>query len=238
MNKVQSGLLDALTPQAINFQSNAIQLGDMEGRILVITDYPPSVGAAWLARITQIPGVAASLHITPTNSADLVEDITKAIGEYSSKLAEGGNALVMQRNEQALTDAEALLRKIDLEQQNIFYLTVVLLITASDREILDRRTRQVEASLASAGMRGRTLIFRQEQGLKSVGPWMILEPEIQSAGGRNMPVETIAASFPFVSGGLSDASGVMLGRDQSGGVVVADIWKKDGDRTNSMWTIR
>jgi type IV secretory pathway VirB4 component len=237
MNKVQSGLLDALTPQAINFQSNAIQLGDMEGRILVVTDYPPSVGAAWLARITQIPGVAASLHITPTNSADLVEDITKAIGEYSSKLAEGGNALVMQRNEQALIDAETLLRKIDLEQQNIFYLTVILLITASDREILDRRTRQVEASLASAGMRGRTLIFRQEQGLKSVGPWMILEPEIQLAGGRNMPVETIAASFPFVSGGLNDASGVMLGRDQSGGVVVADIWKREGDRTNSNWTI-
>ena len=66
---------------------------------------------------------------------------------------------------------------------------------------------------------------------------MILEPEIQLAGGRNMPVETIAASFPFVSGGLNDASGVMLGRDQSGGVVVADIWKREGDRTNSNWTI-
>ena len=234
---IQSGLLDALAPQAINFQSNVLQFGDLEGRVLVITDYPPAAGTAWLSRVTQIPGVTSSLHITPTNSAELIEAISKAIGEYSSRLSQGGNALIMQRTKQALEDAETLLKKIDLEQQNIFYMAVILFITAVDRETLDRRTRQVEASLAAAGMRGRTLLFRQEQGLKSVGPWMILEPEMQLAGGRNMPVETVAASFPFVSGGLNDASGIMLGRDQAGGVVVIDIWRRGGDRTNSNWTI-
>lgn len=236
-NSIQSGLLDALAPQAINFQSNVMQFGDLEGRVLVITDYPPTAGTAWLSRVTQIPGVTSSLHITPTNSAELIEAISKAIGEYSSRLTQGGNALILQRTEQALEDAETLLKKIDLEQQNVFYMTVILFITAIDRETLDRRTRQVEASLAAAGMRGRTLLFRQEQGLKSVGPWMILEPEMQLSGGRNMPVETVAASFPFVSGGLNDASGIMLGRDQAGGVVVIDIWQRGGDRTNSNWTI-
>lgn len=236
-NVIQSGLLDALAPQAINFQSNVLQFGDLEGRLLVITDYPPAVGTAWLSRVTQIPGVTSSLHITPTNSTDLIESINKAIGEYTARLEQGGNALIKQRTEQALIDAETLLKKIDLEQQNVFYMTVILFITATDRETLNRRTRQVEASLAAAGMRGRTLLFRQEQGLKSLGPWMELQPELFSVGGRNMPVETVAASFPFVSGGINDASGVMLGRDQAGGIVVIDIWRRGGDRTNSNWTI-
>lgn len=234
---IKSGLLDALAPQAINFGTNILRFGDLEGRVLVITDYPPAAGIAWLSRVTQIPGVTSSLHISPTNSAELIESINKAIGEYASRLEEGGNALIRQRTEQALLDAEVLLKKIDQEQQNIFYLTVVLLITAADKEILDRRTRQVEASLAAAGMRGRTLLFRQEQGLKSLGPWMELQEELFLAGGRNMPIETVAAAFPFVSGGLNDASGILLGRDQAGGVVVIDIWEKGGDRVNSNWTI-
>lgn len=237
MDTIQSGLLDALAPQAIHFQKDALQLGDLEGRVVIITDYPPSVGTAWLARVTQIPGITTTLHVTPTNSAELIKSITKATGEYSSRLTMGGNALVMQRTEQALKDAKTLLKKIDLEQQNVFYLTVLLLVVAPDRETLDRRTRQVASALAAAGMRGRALIFRQEQGLRSVGPWGILEPELLKAGGRNMPVETVAASFPFVSSGINDASGVMMGRDQAGGVVVVDIWKRGGDITNSNWTI-
>lgn len=237
MKEYKSGLLDALAPQALQFRSNMVQFGDQTGRVMVITDYPPQAGTAWLARVAQIPGVIASLHVTPSNSADLVDNINKAVGEYSSRLEQGGNALIMQRTEQALKDAQELLKKIDLEQQNIFYLTVILFVSANDIDSLNRRTRQVEAALAAAGMRGRTLLYRQEQGLRSVGPWALLDPEIQTAGGRNMPSETIAASFPFVAGGINDASGTMLGRDRGGGLVILDIWQRGSDRTNSNWTI-
>lgn len=237
MSEYKSGLLDALAPQALQFQSNIIQFGDVVGRVMLITDYPSQAGTAWLARVTHIAGVTASLHVIPTESADLIGVINKAIGEYSSRLELGGNALVMQRTERALNDAQDLLKKIDLEQQNVFYFTAILFVTAIDIDNLNRRTRQVEASLAASGMRGRTLLLRQEQGLISVGPWALLDPEIQKAGGRNMPSETVAASFPFVAGGINDASGIMLGRDRDGGLVILDIWHRGGNRTNSNWTI-
>jgi len=234
---IQSSLLDVLSPQAIQFQNNYIHFGDLQARVLVVTDYPSSVGSAWLARITKISGVTTSMHITPTNSADLVQEISKAIGEYESRLEEGGKALLKQRTKQSLKDAEKLLKDIDQEQQNVFYLTLILFITANDIDSLNRRTKQVEAALAAARMRGRTLLFRQEQGLKSIGPWAMLDPDIKKAGGRNMPSSTIAAAFPFVSDGINDASGIMLGRDRDGGLVIIDIWQRGGDRTNSNWTI-
>lgn len=237
MKTIKSGILDALTPQAISFKSNELQFGDLKGRIMVITDYPPQVATAWLARVTQIPGVTASLHISPTNANDLVNEINKAIGEYTGRLNQGGNALIIQRTEQALKDADSLLKKIDQEQQNVFYLTVILFIAAVDSDSLNMRTRRVESALAAAGMRGRTLLFRQEQGLRCVGPWAVLDPELLKAGGRNMPSETVAASFPFVAGGFNDASGVMLGRDRDGGLVLLDMWGRSKDRTNSNWTI-
>jgi type IV secretory pathway VirB4 component len=59
------------------------------------------------------------------------------------------------------------MRKTDQEQQQVFYVTVVLMVLAYNQQELDRRTRQVEASLAASGMRGRALIFLQEEGLKA-----------------------------------------------------------------------
>ena len=35
-------------------------------------------------------------------------------------------------------------------------------------------------------------MFRQEEGLRTVGPYGILVPEIAQIGARNMPVETLA----------------------------------------------
>lgn len=233
----RSGIVDSLAPQALEFSARQIAFGDQLGRILVITDYPPRVTPAWLSRIASMTGVVCSTHITPTDPAQLVTNINRSIGELTGRLEQGGNALIMQRTEQALKDAQELLRKIDQEQQQVFYITVVLMVLAHDQETLDRRTRQVEAALAAAGMRGRTITFRQEEGLKAAGPWALLPPGIKDAGARNMPAETVAASFPFTASGINDGSGIVLGKDRDGGLVLVDIWRRGGDRTNSNWTV-
>ncbi|ADH59869.1 type IV secretory pathway VirB4 components-like protein [Thermoanaerobacter mathranii subsp. mathranii str. A3] len=234
---VLTGLVDMISPQALEFNARQIVFNDQLARIMVIAGYPPKVSAAWLSRTAGMPGVICSVHLEPTDSIDLINSLNKAIGEYAGRLEMGGNALSMQRTEQALKDAEELMRKIDQEQQQVFYVTVVLMILASDQQELDRRTRQVEASLAASGMRGRVLIFRQEAGLKAAGPFCTLPNKVKETGARNMPAETAAASFPFTASGINDGSGVVLGKDRDGGLVLVDIWKRGGDRTNSNWTI-
>ncbi|TYP56840.1 VirB4 family type IV secretion system protein [Thermosediminibacter litoriperuensis] len=234
---ILTGLIDMLSPQALEFNARQITFNDQLARIMVISGYPPKVNAAWLSRIALLPGVVCAVHIEPTDPTNLVLSINKAIGEYAGRLEMGGNALTMQRTEQALKDAQDLLRKIDQEQQQVFYITVILMVLAPDQQTLDRRTRQVEAALAASGMRGRTLVFRQEDGLKAAGPWCVLPEDVREAGARNMPAETVAASFPFTASGINDGSGIVLGRDRDGGLVLVDIWKRGGDRTNSNWII-
>lgn len=234
---VLTGLIDMISPQALEFNARQIVFNDQLARILVIAGYPPKVNAAWLSRIAGMPGVVCSVHVEPTDHTNLIMSLNKAIGEYAGRLEMGGNALTMQRTEQALKDAEELMRKIDQEQQQVFYVTVVLMVLAPDQQELDRKTRQVEAALAASGMRGRVLIFRQEEGLKAAGPFCTLPDEVKEAGARNMPAETVAASFPFTASGINDGSGVVLGKDRDGGLVLVDIWKRGGDRTNSNWTI-
>ena len=230
-------MLDITLPQALDFAAKAITLGDQAARVMAITAYPPKVPAAFLARLANMPGVTLSIHLNPTDATDLVKAINKAIGEYSGRIEAGGNALTIQRLEQLLGDAQELLRKLDQEQQQVLYVTVIVLLTANDTKELDRRTRQIESMLAATGMRARGAIFRQDEGLQAAGPWLSLPEGIKESFSRNMPAETAAAMFPFAVAGINDGSGILLGRDRDGGAVLLDIWRREGDRTNSNLTI-
>lgn len=231
-----SGLLNVLAPMAFDFRQRQLTMGDMLCRVLVITGYPSQVEPAWLSKLVTMPGVFASVHVTPTDPLNLVNNINTSIGELAGRV-DSGKALYKMRAQKSLKDAEILLKKIDQEQQNVFYVTVVFLVLAHDEDTLNRRSRRLESALAAPGMRGRTLIFRQEEGLMAAGPWAILPEKVSRAGRRNMLSETVAASFPFASGGIKDGLGGVLGRDKSGGLVLLDTWKRGGDRPNSNWLI-
>lgn len=232
-----AGFLDVMATQGLKFDSRSFEMGDLHYRIITVTGYPPKVGTAWLSRITGLPGVIASIHSKPTDPHELIQQINVSMGEMASRLDNGGNPVSMKRAESKYEAAEALLKKIDKEQQTVVNLTVVLSVSGKDRDELNLRSRKVESALASSGMRGRASLFRQEEGLESVGPWAKLNHQIEQIGSRNMPSETVAAAYPFVFSGLNDGSGVLLGTDKTGGIVLCDFWKRDGSRTNSNMTV-
>lgn len=227
-----SGILDFIAPTALAFNNRDMVAGSQYGATLVITDYPSEAGIAWLSKIVTMSGVSASIHIQQTDAFDLIKSINVSIGEYQSRIYQGGNAIQIQRAEKGLKDAEELLKKIDQEQQQVVYMTVALFISAEHKDELDQRVKRVESRLASSGMRGRLPMFKQEEAYRTVYPANILEPDLMALGARNMPIESVSASYPFVYSGLNDGFGVLLGQDASGGLVLVDIWQRGGDRTN------
>ncbi len=237
MKNVLPDMLDIVLPPALNFMPRHIDMGDQAVRVLAVTAYPPKVGAAFLARLASVSGVTLSMHIEPTDAEALIKGINRAVGDYAGRLEMGGNALTVQRLERSLEDAQALLRKLDQEQQQVFFVTVLVLVTAREKAELDKRVKMIEGMLAAAGIRARPLVFRQEAGFRAVGPWQALDLDIRRPFARNMPAETVAAAYPFTVAGLNDGGGVLLGRDRDNGLVLLDIWKREGDRTNSNLTI-
>ncbi|MBV6717204.1 VirB4 family type IV secretion system protein [Paenibacillus chitinolyticus] len=231
-----SGLLDYISPSGLDIKPKNIMLGSANSRVLVINAYPTEVKAGWLSKITKMPGVTVTVHAVPTDPFHLLNEIKIAMGEAEAKM-ETGNAVTRKRAKKQYDDCEILIKKIDEEQQKVYNAVVVILVTASDPDVLDIRVRNVEQRLSGMGMKGRAPIHRQEEGLISVGPWGKLDPDIFKFGYRNMPAESVAAMYPFVYSGINDMDGVLLGRDTTGGIVLIDIWKRGGDRTNSNLTI-
>ena len=217
-----AGLSDVLAPPALDFGRQSLVLGDVEAEVLVITDYPPRVGQAWLARLGSLEGVSLSVHLAPSDPVRLLKALNNSVQEYTSRLAQGSNALATSRWEQSLGDAKALLKQIDQESQRVYGVAVVLLVVAPDAEELARRVRSVEAVCAGASMRVRPAAFRQEDGVRAAGPWGWLPQGIAEMASREMPATTVAAAHPWVSSGANHGHGIIMGRDDAGGIVLVD----------------
>lgn len=219
-------LVDIVAPPGLRFNQRNVVLGDYLAKVLAVVNYPPRVQEAWLARLANMPGVVVSVSISPGDPFDMLRALNSSIQEFSSRIAAGGQALSVSRWEQSMNDAKELLKKIDQEAQKVYNTTVTILITAQTEDELNKKSRQVEAMCAAQGMRARTIVFRQEEGLKTVGPFGLIEKNIAEMAGKDIPSETIAASYPFVSSGLNHGRGIVLGRDADEGLILIDRWKR------------
>ncbi len=243
--KQNTALLEHISPIALDFGKKEMIFGERYAQGMVLVGYPLKAGPAWLSALSGLPGVIVSVHIVPGNDKEaLIKSINRSIEEHRSRLSNAPNAYLEQEAQDNIKDGYKLIKKIR-EEQNVFDMVVTLLITADDKEGLDRKTRQLQATLSSFSMKGRIAVDEQEQALRACGPWAILPEEIYKMGKRNMSSETVAASFPFVSTTLNDGKGIILGKAKTGknkdatggGVILLDMWNKGGVRPNSNWVI-
>jgi type IV secretory pathway VirB4 component len=237
VRQVNNNIVDVITPMAIEFNQRDFWFGENLGRIILITNYPTRVRIGWLSKIANMEGVTCSIHLTPTNPDKLIERINKSMGELGGRLESPGDQLTKMRAKQQYDDAEKLLIKIDQEQENVFYVTVSIMVLAREKDELERKSKKITSSLAASKMKGRPAMFRQEEALLSVSPYGQCPQVIKDIANRNMPVSTIAGAYPFNASGLNDGTGYIFGKDNAGGIVLIDTWRRGGDRTNSNWTI-
>lgn len=236
VRQINNHILNVITPMAIEFNPSYFTFGENLAKVILVMKYPPDVNVGWLSRIANMEGVTCSIHMHPADSTALIESISKSMGELASRIKNGGNAVTIDRAENQYKQAKALLRRIDQNQESVWYVSIAIMVMASDKEELDRKSKRIESALSGAGMRGRTVMFRQEEALTAVSPYGICPKLIRDISDRNMPISTIAGSFPFSASGLNDGTGFIFGKDNAGGIILLDIWRRGGDRTNCNWT--
>ncbi len=223
-----NALRNAFSPQALSFQPHSVQIGTQWSRVYAIVNFPPSVGPSWLSRAANLEGVTLAFHAIPTDSSQVTQALNRAIGQLEGSLAvPGQTALAKQRAESQVQDARSLLRSLDTDQHRLFTVGVFLLVSADNAKDGERRAKRVETALSAAGMRARTLSFRQEQGLHAVGPWGLFPDDLRDQTPFQLPVNTVAAALSFTSKGINHGHGILIGTAGDPGheeIVLIDRW--------------
>jgi len=234
---INGALLNSITPVGMEFKQNTITVGESSGRVYGIVKYPQTVDYGWLSRLTNIPSTIASITFTPVDDSAFLESLSNTIRQKRGEADSAKDRLVAMRAERAAEDAEKMIIQVDQHGEKIGAMSVLIAPITRDEKLLKKVCQKVESAIAVARCKGRVLSSLQKEGFKQMSPFYTTENKIEQITQRILPLSSFIGGFPFAASGLNDGEGYYFGKDNSGGLIVIDPWKRGGDRTNSNMVI-
>jgi len=236
-NMINTPLLNIITPISLELKRNSLIIGENTGRIYGIVKYPQKVDYGWLAKITNIPGTVVSITFVPIDNGEFISGVSKSIIQNRSAAETAKDPLVRQRAERAAVDGEKIMLQIDREGETVGTMIISIMAIAREESNFQKICRKTESVIATNKCKTRIMANLQEQAFKTTSPYYTLDESIGEVLKRVIPMSSFVGGFPFSSSGYNDGTGYYFGRDNTGGLVVLDPWKRGNDRTNTNFTI-
>ena len=209
-------VVEFLVPRGIDFTHyNHIILDGRYYSILYIrrNGYPSRVRAGWMsALINAGEGIDIDIHLRRGNRSRAIDKVAQRIRLNRTKL---------KGMQDTSTDYEELANSIQAGyfikngianyNEDLFYLSVFITVSAQTYEELLWRKRQMTDMLKSMDMQVSECSFQQEAALRSVLPFLQIDPGLERKSRRNVLTSGAASTYPFCSFEMSDDNGVLLG---------------------------
>ena len=232
-NAVNPALLNIVTPMGMEFKRTSLNIGEFTGKIFGVTKYPTTVETGWLSKVSNTPGTIISQTFIPADNTLLVESISKNIMQNRSIAQSTRDPLTEKRAERGIEDGERILTQIDQNGETVGYMTNLVMPIDNDTKRFEKLCRRVEGLYSSIRCKIRPLPNLQKEAFKMISPYHTPQQKIIDITQRIVPLSTFIGGFPFASSGYNDGEGTWFAMDAHGGMIVLDLWKRGGDRTNS-----
>jgi len=232
-----NALLNMVTPMGLSFKRRKFIIGDCYSRIYAVTKYPPSTKYGWFSGIANMRSTIVSQTFIPMDNGKLIEGIARNIMTNRSIAQSTSDPLEQQNAEQGIEEGQNLLRQIDLLGESVGYMVNLIMPIGRNPRELEKISDSILSKSASINCRIETMNDMQKQGFKTVSPHHLCEPKIFKVAKRIVPTPTFVGGLSFSRTGYSDGKGSWMANDTLGGLVLLDIWKKQGERTNSNFVI-
>lgn len=198
-------------PDGFYIDRDYVRVGKRYYRVYAVTDYPQSLYIGWLDEVKQLGNIDISVHIFPGEPRDVVNQLTRKITQYQSQYMldeERGNIYDLGVLKKAVRDLEALREDIQMNRDKLYFVTIVLAVSADSPDELDKSSRVLEGVLAGKTVRARRAFLRQDQAYKTLVP--VGENRYDDCA-RNFNTGAVISLFPFASPEFSHKKGVPLG---------------------------
>ena len=108
-------------------------------------------------------------------------------------------------------DAKYIRKEMQINNEDMYYLYIYLLIYAEDKKQLEYLISKIEGISQSKGIQTRRANFRQEELFLSTLPLMDNEEIVKKAARRNILTSGLIATYPFISSTIFDPKGIFIG---------------------------
>ena len=175
--------------------------------------YPGTVRGGWMSSLINAgEGIDIDVHLQRENRSKTIDKVAQRIRLNRTKL---------KGMQDTSTDYEELTNSIQAgyyikngianHNEDLFYMSVFVTISAKTYEELLWRKQQMVDMLKSMDMYLSECRFQQEEALRSVMPFLQVSPKLLKKSQRNVLTSGAASTYMFTSFEMSDDSGVLLG---------------------------
>ncbi|HEX7066205.1 MAG TPA: ATP-binding protein, partial [Bacillales bacterium] len=207
----QSNIKNLLAPDGAYIEKDAIQLGSgIWMRNFTIKNFPRKVSIGFLDDVYDIGDVVVSTHITPVEDYEVERDLTAQITRLEAQRMvqeQKGNISKLGELQRSIQDAWDLRDAVTMNEDKMFFVTVVITVAAESKEELEKVSKILEERLGGRSIHVRRNFLRQEQGLRSTLP--LGENQIEMF--RNFNLGATTALFPFTGNNMAHERGIYLG---------------------------
>ena len=205
-----------IAPRGIDFSHyNFVVMDGMYYSVMHIrrNGFPHTVRGGWMSSLINAgEGVDIDVHLRRENRGKTLDKVAQRIRLNRTKL---------RGMQDTSTDYEELTGSIQSgyyikssianNNEDLFYMSVLITISARTYEELLWRRGQMTDLLKSMDMYINECNFRQEAALRSVMPFLCIDQNIEKKAQRNILTSGAASTYMFTSFEMSDDSGVLLG---------------------------
>lgn len=235
----EDGLINYISPMSLMFSRNDLIIGENKASISSIIKYPSEVNFGWLGKITNIPNTVVSLKYKPINTGEFLENVASTINRNIVESEENKDAIQRQRASRAVVAGEKIIESLDSENESIGSMSCTIMNMGENDKKFEYTSNLVKSRISASGCKLRILANMQKESLEYIMPYYHNNKMVENINMRVMPLKTFVGGVPFATNGYTDGSDAkyIFANDLNGGLVALDIWKRDGDRTNSNFAI-
>ena len=212
-NLVADSLLtleDVIAPSGVEIASRSINISGTFARTFYAVSYPRYLNDGWLEPILNLEKeLDVTIVIHPINTADTLKKLQKKVAEVESQMqirAEKGMVREPQL-EAAYRNIEELRDKLQQSEEKLFDVGLYVALYADNEITLSKIESEIKGILDSRLIYLKPALFLQEQGIKSVLPFMQDELMIHSKFNSS----PLSSFFPFTSFDLTSDTGILYG---------------------------
>ncbi len=209
-------LLDFISPRGIDFtKSSCIVMDGLYYSFLYVkaNGYPSTVRAGWMSLLINAgEGIDVDVHLRREGRSKTIDKVAQRIRLNRTK---------MKGIQDTSTDYEELSNSIQAgyyiknglanNNEDLFYMSIFISVSAKTLDEMLWRKQQIMDMMKSMDMQLSECRFQQEAALRSVMPFLYVEPRLEKKTKRNVLTSGAASTYIFTSFEMSDDSGVLLG---------------------------
>ena len=208
-------IVNFVAPRGIDFShSGYVVMDGMYYCFLFIrrNGYPGVVRAGWMtALINAGEGVDVDIHLKRENRSKTIDKVAQRIRLNRTKIKNLQDTSTDYEELSNSIQAGYYIKEGNANNEDLFYMSTFITISAKGYEELMWRKQQVTDMLKSMDIAVSDCRFQQEAAFRSVMPFLYIEPSLEKRAQRNVLTGGAASTYMFTSYEISDDNGVLLG---------------------------